>query len=89
MSTYVIPDGKRLLGVHVVAEGATDLVHVGELALINGNDIDVFLDNILNFPTLGEAYRIAALDIANQRSERYRRRAECRLHDSLDDSQRN
>jgi NAD(P) transhydrogenase len=60
------PDGGKILGVHIVAEGATDLVHVGEMALINGNDVSVFLENILNFPTLGEAYRIAALNLHNQ-----------------------
>lgn len=60
------PDGGRILGVHIVCEGATDLVHVGELAMINGNDVSVFLENILNFPTLGEAYRIAALNLNNQ-----------------------
>lgn len=60
------PDGGRILGVHIVCEGATDLVHVGELAMINGNDVSVFLENILNFPTLGEAYRIAALNLRNQ-----------------------
>jgi NAD(P) transhydrogenase len=60
------PDGGKILGVHIVAEGATDLVHVGEMALINGNDVSMFLENILNFPTLGEAYRIAALNLHNQ-----------------------
>lgn len=60
------PDGGRLLGVHIVGEGATDLVHVGEMALLNGNDVSIFHENILNFPTLGEAYRIAALNLRNQ-----------------------
>lgn len=60
------PDGGRLLGAHIVGEGATDLIHVGEMALLNGNDISVFLENVLNFPTLGEAYRIAALNLTNQ-----------------------
>ncbi len=57
----------KLLGVQIVCEGATDLVHLGELALINGNSVSVFRENILNFPTLGEAYRIAAFDILNQK----------------------
>ena len=60
------PDGKKLLGVHVVGEGAADLIHAGELALLNGNDVDIFLENVLNFPTMSQAYRIAALDIYNQ-----------------------
>lgn len=52
-----------LLGVQIVGDGATELIHMGELALINHNSVKVFLENILNFPTLAEAYRIAALDI--------------------------
>jgi len=60
------PDGGRLLGAHAVGEGATDLIHVGLMAILNGNDVSVFLENIFNFPTLGEAYRIAALSLRNQ-----------------------
>jgi len=60
------PEGGKLLGVHIVGEGATDLIHVGEMALLNGNDASIFHENILNFPTLGEAYRIAALNLHNQ-----------------------
>lgn len=60
------PDGGRILGVHIVGEGATDLIHVGEMALLNERDVTVFLENILNFPTFSEAYRIAALNLYNQ-----------------------
>jgi len=64
------PRGERILGVHIVAEGATDLVHMGEMAILNGNPVGIFLENVLNFPTLGEAYRIAAIDILRQRAAR-------------------
>jgi NAD(P) transhydrogenase len=60
--------GKRLLGVQVVGEGATDLVHVGQVALIAGWEVDAFVDNVFNFPTLAEAYRVAALDVFKQRA---------------------
>lgn len=60
------PDGGKLLGVHIIGEGATDLIHIGEMALLNGNDASIFLENILNFPTFSEAYRIAALNLHNQ-----------------------
>ncbi len=59
--------GKRLLGVAVVGEGAAELIAMGQLALIAGQEIDVFIANAFNFPTLAEAYRVAALDIAYQR----------------------
>ena len=58
--------GDRILGVQIVGEGATELIHMGAIAIVNDNGIRVFLENILNFPTLGEAYRVAALDINNQ-----------------------
>jgi NAD(P) transhydrogenase len=64
------PDGKKLLGVHVIGEGAAELVHVGQMALIAGMDIDAFIVNAFNFPTLAEGYRAAALDISYQRGKR-------------------
>jgi NAD(P) transhydrogenase len=59
--------GRRLLGVQIVGEGATELVHVGQMALSAGFEVDSFVDNIFNFPTLAEAYRVAALDVVRQR----------------------
>jgi NAD(P) transhydrogenase len=60
-------EGRKLLGVQVVGEGAAELVGIGQLALISGLEIDVFIGNAFNFPTLAEGYRVAALDIAYQR----------------------
>ena len=60
-------EGRRLLGVHIIGEGATELIHVGQMGLLAGCDVDTFVDHIFNFPTLAEAYRVAALDIAKQR----------------------
>ncbi len=60
--------GKRLLGAHIVGEGATELVHLAQMAMIAELPIDVFVDNIFNFPTLAEGYRVAALDILGRRS---------------------
>jgi len=59
--------GRRLLGVHIVGEGATELVHVGQMALLGQMSVDTFVDNIFNFPTLAEAYRVAALDLVEKR----------------------
>jgi NAD(P) transhydrogenase len=61
------PAGRKLVGVHIIGEGAAELIHVGQMALLYGGDIDAFVDNIFNFPTLAEAYRVAALDILAQR----------------------
>ena len=64
------PTGVYLLGVQIIGEGATELIHVGQIALQHAATIDSFVENIFNFPTLAEGYRIAALDIAGQRQKR-------------------
>lgn len=60
-------DGRRLLGVQIVGESASELLHVGQMALIGGLDIDSLIETTFNFPTLAEGYRIAALDVVRQR----------------------
>lgn len=64
------PSGEQLLGVQIVGESATELVHVGQSALQQGATIEFFIDNIFNFPTYAETYRIAALDILGQAAKR-------------------
>jgi NAD(P) transhydrogenase len=61
------PGGRKVLGVQIAGEGAAELIHLGQEALIHGAEVDGFVDNIFNFPTLAEAYRVAALDIVLQR----------------------
>lgn len=57
---------RRLLGVHIIGEGATELVHIGQAVIELGGTIDYFIDNSFNYPTLAEAYKIAALDAWNR-----------------------
>jgi NAD(P) transhydrogenase len=64
------PTGEYLLGVQIVGEGATELIHVGQMALQHAATIDSFVENIFNFPTLAESYRVAAFDIVGQRQKR-------------------
>ncbi|WP_369602322.1 Si-specific NAD(P)(+) transhydrogenase [Hahella sp. SMD15-11] len=59
--------GEHILGVHIIGENATELVHLGQLAMTAGMTVDSFLDNIFNFPTLAEAYRVAAFDVISKR----------------------
>ncbi|HEY1099613.1 MAG TPA: Si-specific NAD(P)(+) transhydrogenase [Myxococcota bacterium] len=59
-------DGERILGVQVVGEGAAELVHLGQLAMLGGLSPRTFVEQAFNFPTMAEAYRIAALDVASQ-----------------------
>jgi NAD(P) transhydrogenase len=51
----------RLLGVHVIGEGAAELVHIGQAVMNFGGTIDYFVDNVFNYPTLAECYKVAAL----------------------------
>ena len=59
-------DTRRLLGVHIVGEGATELIHIGQAVLNLGGTLDYFIENTFNYPTLAEAYKIAALDAWNR-----------------------
>ncbi|MGF0537949.1 Si-specific NAD(P)(+) transhydrogenase [Agrobacterium sp. ES01] len=60
---------RRLLGVHIVGEGATELVHIGQAVLNLKGTIDYFVRNTFNYPTLAEAYKIAGLDAWNRMGE--------------------
>ena len=57
---------RRILGVHIVGEGATELIHIGQAVLNLGGTLDYFIENTFNYPTLAEAYKIAALDAWNR-----------------------
>ena len=60
---------RRLLGVHIVGEGATELVHIGQAVLNLKGTVEYFVENTLNYPTLAEAYKIAGLDAWNRMGE--------------------
>ena len=55
-----------LLGVHILGDGATELVHIGQAVLTYGGKVDFFVHNVFNYPTLAECYRTAALDGINR-----------------------
>jgi NAD(P) transhydrogenase len=55
-------DTRELLGVHIIGEGACELVHVGAAVLSLGGKLDYFLKAVFNYPTLAQCYKIAALD---------------------------
>ncbi|MBD3332033.1 Si-specific NAD(P)(+) transhydrogenase [candidate division GN15 bacterium] len=56
------PKSRRLLGVHIVGERATELIHIGQAVMAHGGTLDYFVDTVFNYPTLTEAYKVAALD---------------------------
>ena|SRR5438552_8374785 len=51
---------ERLLGVHVIGELASELVHIGLACLSFSGDIDFFIHTVFNYPTLGDVYKYAA-----------------------------
>lgn len=51
----------ELLGVHIIGEGAAELVHIGQTVLAHGGSVEYFVDNVFNYPTLAECYKVAAL----------------------------
>jgi NAD(P) transhydrogenase len=61
-------DSARVLGVQVIGDGATELVHLGQAAIATASTADFFIEQIFNFPTMTEAYKVAAFDALKQRS---------------------
>jgi NAD(P) transhydrogenase len=56
----------ELLGVHAIGERATEIIHIGQAVLSYGGKVDYFRDAVFNYPTLAEAYKVAALDGLNK-----------------------
>lgn len=50
----------QVLGVHILGDGASELVHIGQMLMMTGGSIEVLQDMVFNYPSLGEAYRVAA-----------------------------
>jgi NAD(P) transhydrogenase len=57
---------RELLGVHIIGEGATELIHIGQAVLSFGGKIDYFIETVFNYPTLAECYKVAAFDGINR-----------------------
>jgi NAD(P) transhydrogenase len=60
------PDSLKLLGVHVIGDRAAEIVHIGQAVLTMGGTLEYFRDTVFNYPTLAEAYKVAALDGLNK-----------------------
>ncbi len=59
-------DSRKLLAVHILGHGATELIHIGQAVIDHGGTVDYLRDAVFNYPTLAEAYKIAALDGLNK-----------------------
>jgi NAD(P) transhydrogenase len=71
ITKLVVDKGSRkLLGVHVIGERASELVHIGQIAVSLGGTVDVFIDMVFNYPTLADSYKYAAYDCLRALAER-------------------
>jgi NAD(P) transhydrogenase len=57
---------RALLGVHIIGEDATELIHIGQAVLTFGGTVDYFINTVFNYPTFAEAYKVAAFDGINR-----------------------
>jgi NAD(P) transhydrogenase len=60
---------RQILGVHIIGEGATELVHIGQAVLALKGTVEYFVDNVFNYPTLAECYKAAAFNGLNKLSK--------------------
>jgi NAD(P) transhydrogenase len=66
LKLLVCTETRRLLGVHVFGTGATEMIHIGQAIMGTGGTVDYLVNAVFNYPTLSEAYKIAALDASNK-----------------------
>jgi NAD(P) transhydrogenase len=57
---------RHLLGVHIIGEGASELLHIGQAVMALGGTLDYFIDTVFNYPTLAECYKTAAYNGVNR-----------------------
>ena len=59
-------EDKSILGVHVIGEGASELLHIGQAVMALGGTVDYFVETVFNYPTLAECYKVAAFNGLNR-----------------------
>ena len=59
-------DTHELLGVHIIGEGASELIHIGQAVMAFNGKVEYFINNVFNYPTLAECYKTAAFDGINR-----------------------
>jgi NAD(P) transhydrogenase len=60
---------RQILGVHIIGEGATELIHIGQAVLALKGTVEYFVDSVFNYPTLAECYKAAAFNGLNKLSK--------------------
>lgn len=57
---------REILGIHIIGEGASELLHIGQAVMVLGGTLDYFVENVFNYPTLAECYKAAAFNGLNR-----------------------
>jgi NAD(P) transhydrogenase len=57
---------REILGIHIIGEGASELLHIGQAVMVLNGTIDYFVDTVFNYPTLAECYKAAAFNGLNR-----------------------
>lgn len=70
LKLVINPENRQLLGVHIIGDSACDIIHIGQTMIKNNVSINYLIDNILNYPTFSEAYRVAAFNGINRIEKR-------------------
>jgi NAD(P) transhydrogenase len=55
-------DTLKILGIHIIGEEASELVHIGQAVMVLGGTVEYFVDTVFNYPTLAECYKVAAFN---------------------------
>ena len=55
-------DTRKVLGVHIIGEGASELIHIGQAVMVLDGTVNYFVDTVFNYPTLAECYKAAAFN---------------------------
>jgi NAD(P) transhydrogenase len=66
MKMLIHQDTHHIMGVHIIGAEATELVHIGQAVMALGGTAEFFIDNVFNFPTLAECYKVAAYNGLNK-----------------------
>ncbi|MCP4569266.1 MAG: hypothetical protein GY841_16955 [FCB group bacterium] len=65
LKLILCPKSRKVYGVHIIGERAADMIHIGQVVISYGGTMDYFVDTVFNFPTMSEAYKVAALNGLN------------------------
>ena len=66
LKMLIHPDTHKILGIHIMGSGATELIHIGQAVMALDGQVEFFVNNVFNYPTLAEAYKIAAYNGLNK-----------------------